>query len=99
MFGIVGISHALLRLRDSVLSHMEALMDLNALYSHHQLALMNAETSASEGDRSTYFDLARYYARRIRRKREQMGRRFPDWRALPTRPEADHGNTPMTGLA
>lgn len=63
-------------------------MDLNALYFHHQIALSNAASGSSHDDRETYFDLARYYARRIRDTREAMGRDFPGWRGLPLSPEA-----------
>lgn len=61
-------------------------MDLNALYFHHQLALNNAATGRALDDREAYFDLARYYARRIHDARKAMGRQFPGWPALPVRP-------------
>ena len=41
-------------------------MDLNQLLSNHQRALMNANQARSMTDKTTYFDLVGYYAKRIR---------------------------------
>ncbi len=48
-------------------------MDLNELYFHHQLAIMNSNTARSVDDRNTYFDLVEYYAKRIRKSRDDAG--------------------------
>ena len=48
-------------------------MDLNELHFHHQLAIMNRTTARSIDDRTTYFDLVEYYAKRIRQTRADAG--------------------------
>ena len=54
-------------------------MDLNQLLDNHQLAKMNAKRSSSDEDRSTYFDLVSYYAKRIEAWRRNAGLPAATW--------------------
>jgi hypothetical protein len=48
-------------------------MDMNQLFYHHQIALMEADRARVDGLASARFDLARHYAKRINRFREGRG--------------------------
>ncbi|MGL3822946.1 hypothetical protein [Sphingopyxis sp. R3-92] len=48
-------------------------MDMNQLFYHHQIALMEAGSARQTGLATPHFDLARHYARRINRFREGRG--------------------------
>lgn len=48
-------------------------MDMNQLYHHHQIALMEAGRARQTGLATASFDLARHYAKRINRFREGRG--------------------------
>jgi len=48
-------------------------MDMNQLFYHHQVALMDADRARRNGLATSSFDLARHYARRINRFREGRG--------------------------
>jgi hypothetical protein len=47
------------------------MMDLNQLYSSHQVALYNAGQAGTHDERQTWRDLVDFYAARITRFREQ----------------------------
>ncbi len=48
-------------------------MDLNQLLFQHQLALIRFETSKSAAFKGSQFDLVRYYEKRLKRLRREMG--------------------------
>lgn len=48
-------------------------MDMNQLFYHHQIALMDADRARRTGLATANFDLARHYVRRINRFREGRG--------------------------
>lgn len=48
-------------------------MDMNQLFYHHQIALMEADRSRRTGPATASFDLAHHYVRRINRFREGRG--------------------------
>ncbi|MFL0355722.1 hypothetical protein ACI5KX_04520 [Erythrobacter sp. GH1-10] len=54
-------------------------MDLNQLLYNHQVAKMNANHSASNDDRKTYFDLVGYYEKRIAAFRKDSGLSSNAW--------------------
>ncbi len=55
-------------------------MTLEQLIRNHELAKANAARSSSAEERETYFDLAAYYAKRIRAAQGKAGRYVTDWR-------------------
>lgn len=62
-------------------------MELNALFFHHQTALMNGARlalKASEPGRNgqSGFDLTTYYAKRILEERRRLGHNGHDWTDL-----------------
>ena len=65
-------------------------MDLNQLLSNHQRALMNANQARSMTDKTTYFDLVGYYAKRIRAHRDRLGLPRAPWLVTSAPPEEDH---------
>ena len=65
-------------------------MDLNQLLSNHQRALMNANQARSMTDKTTYFDLVGYYAKRIRHIGTGLGLPRAPWLVTSAPPEEDH---------
>lgn len=55
-------------------------MDLNQLLRNHQLAKRNAESAHSQRERTTYFDLVGYYAKRITAWRRAKGVAEASWK-------------------
>ncbi|HEY0597439.1 hypothetical protein [Sphingopyxis sp.] len=55
-------------------------MDMNQLFYHHQMALMERAAARRAGLRTANFDLRRYYAKRIEEYRARRGLEtyFPD---------------------
>jgi hypothetical protein len=50
----------------------ETMMDLNYLYSRHQISLINAGAAKCLGSRTAHLNLAKLYARRINSLRRPM---------------------------
>lgn len=68
-------------------------MDLNALYFHYQTAMMNIVPVHAERVDGSHFDLATYYAKRIRAERERLGYCGHSWNEAPRRPHSFPGTT------
>ena len=56
-------------------------MDINQLFSDHQLALMNADRTSCDEVRRIHFDRAGHYAGRVREYRDGLGLPPYRWRA------------------
>lgn len=54
-------------------------MDLNALYYHHQAAIMNGVNLPGDDTGQSQFDLIAHYAKRIRTERSRLGSVRHSW--------------------
>lgn len=54
-------------------------MDLNQLFSNHQVALFNAHQATSVDERQTYGELVEHYAARIRSFRDHRDLPRYEW--------------------
>ena len=58
-------------------------MDLNALFFHHQTAIMNGAATSCDQLQASNFELAEHYAKRIGAERRRMGYLGRGWDLLP----------------
>lgn len=73
-------------------------MDLNALYFHHQTAVMRRDRAPSALIARSHFDLASHYAKRIGAERSRLGFAGHEW-SEPLLDARGYDGAAMTALA